>query len=579
LPALAVTGVWQSIFEPPAAEALERLLPAYLQTQRWFTGKGGTPTSARLVEHIPFEQGDVWIMLVQVEYAIGEPKRFVLPMAFRKEDAAAPNADAMPPEPFQIARLTLTGGADGETQTGILFDAMADKAFATRLLDAFARHRRFRGGSGQLVARTTAPFHRFRDFITPALEPTLIKAEQNNTSIAFGNGFVLKLLRWVEDGVNPEAEVGQALAQKTTFTAIAPLVGMLNYHAGNGTTTWAILSKYITNEGDAWRYTVEAVRRYFEHVLTRRENRPDPVIPTLPFLDVVQKDIVPQATEWLGTYLEAARLMGRRTAEMHAALGSIADDPAFTPEPFTLEYQRSSFQTIRTWVYRVGQQLRLVSGSLPLQAQADAQVVLGREGDIIQYLRAIMSRRIRAQRIRCHGDYRLGSLLYTGKDFVIIDFEGETLRPMSTRRHKRSPLRDVAGWLHSMYFAVQSVLHSDQIRAEDRPIAEPWARFWQWWIAVAFVKAYLEVAGTEAYLPHTRDETQIVLDYSLLCRGIYELRYHLFNHPERSPIPLRALLHLLHDRDRRQAPPECDGTAQPSDIPAVAPPPVSSGKT
>src|SRR5205807_2161145 len=124
------------------------------------------------------------------------------------------------------------------------------------------------------------------------------------------------------------------------------------------------------------------------------------------------------------------------------------------------------------WVYRTGQLLRSAVPRLPENAQADAHMVLGREADIIQYLRTIVGRRLGAQRIRCHGDLRLNNLLYTGKDFVIIDFDGEVLRPLNNRRHKRSPLRDVAGWLHSMYFAVQSVLQDEHVRPEDKPTVE-----------------------------------------------------------------------------------------------------------
>ena len=392
-----------------------------------------------------------------------------------------------------------------------------------------------------------------------------MKAEQSNTSVAYGDRFVLKLLRWVEDDINPEVEIGQALATKTKFTEVATLAGALTYHANSGTTaTWATLSRFVPNEGDAWHYTREAVRRYFEHVLTRREQRPEPVVPNLPFLDVVQQDLSPMAGEWIGSYLEAARLMGRRTAELHVALGSIVDDPAFSPEQSTFDDQRSTFQTIRNWVYRVCQLLRRSIQTLPESAQADAHLVLGRVADIIQHLREITSRRIIMQRIRCHGDFRLDSLLYTGKDFVVIDFEGEALRSLSNRRHKRSPLRDVAGWLHSMYFAVQSVLRDVHVRPEDKAIAEPWARFWQWWVSVAFVKAYFEIMGPTNLLPQTRAEMQIVLDYSLLGRGIYELRYHLLNHPERIQIPLKAILYLLHERDRRHS-------EQPDEPPPNAP--------
>jgi len=125
------------------------------------------------------------------------------------------------------------------------------------------------------------------------------------------------------------------------------------------------------------------------------------------------------------------------------------------------------------------------------------------------------------------------------------------LRPINIRRHKRSPFRDVASWMHSVYFAVQSVLQDEHLRPEDKPIVEPWAHFWQWWVCAAFVKAYLEIARTGSFLPTTREEMQVVLDFCLLGRGIYELRYHMLNNPNRLQIPLRAILHLLHERDRR----------------------------
>ena len=412
-----------------------------------------------------------------------------------------------------------------------------------------------RGIAGELLARTTPACHRLRDVAQTSAEPMPIKAEQSNTSVAYGDQFVLKVHRWVDEGINPEIEMVQALADKTDFTQVAALAGTLTYYAENRTPmTWASLSKFVPHEGDAWQYTVEAVRRFFEHVLTRREQRPEPIVPNDPFLEVVQEKLPALAGEWIGSYLEAARLMGQRTAQLHLALGSIADDPAFSPEPITPIYQRSTYQAARNWVYRLGQLLRRLAPDLPEDAQADAHMVLGREGDIIQYLRAIVGRRITAQRIRCHGDFRLENILYTGKDFVVIDFEGEILRPLNNRRHKRSPLRDVAGWLHSMYFAVQSVLQDEHLRPEDKPTVEPWARFWQWWVSVAFVKAYLETAGAALFLPRSREEMQLLLDYCLLGRGIYELRYHLMIHPDRAQIPLRAILHLLHERDRRQSP-------------------------
>ena len=176
----------------------------------------------------------------------------------------------------------------------------------------------------------------------------------------------------------------------------------------------------------------------------------------------------------------------------------------------------------------------------------------GRQDDLLTCLHPILERKITAQRIRCPGDYRLGSLLSTGKDFVIIDFEGEVIRPLSNRRRKRSPLRDVANLLHSLHFAVRMALQQGDLHPEDRPVLEPWARFWYLWVAVAFVKSYLDVAGSAAFLPQTRDETQVLLDFYLMSRGLAALRNQLINQLDLVPIPLRALLNMLELRDRRR---------------------------
>jgi predicted trehalose synthase len=111
------------------------------------------------------------------------------------------------------------------------------------------------------------------------------------------------------------------------------------------------------------------------------------------------------------------------------------------------------------------------------------------------------------------------------------------------------------------------VLQDVHVRPEDKPTLEPWARFWQWWVSAAFVQAYLEAAGTAPFLPQTRDELQIVLDYCLLGRAIYELRYHLLNNPQRAHIPLRAILHLLQERDRRQIVGTADALKRPEASP------------
>ena len=151
-------------------------------------------------------------------------------------------------------------------------------------------------------------------------------------------------------------------------------------------------------------------------------------------------------------------------------------------------------------------------------------------------------------RFRFHGDYHLGQLLYTGKDFVIIDFEGEPARPLSERRLKRTPLRDVAGMLRSFHYAAYAALFDLQtkgILSNDGGSTEPWAHFWYFWVSEVFLRTYLVAASRGGFLPAARGELQVLLDAFLLDKAVYELGYELNNRPTWVKIPLRGILSLV----------------------------------
>jgi maltose alpha-D-glucosyltransferase/alpha-amylase len=371
----------------------------------------------------------------------------------------------------------------------------------------------------------------------------VLSGEQSNTSVAFGDRLLLKLFRRLEEGENPDLEMGKFLTDKG-FPNIPPVAGALEYERGRGVPmTAGILQGYVLNEGDAWQYTVDNLNGYMEDVLTRQpEMNEPPLMLGTSLVDLAEMPPPELALEMFGTYLESARLMGRRTADLHLALASDPDDPTFAPEPFTPQYQRSMYQSMRSLALQVFRLLSDKQRHIPQAIQ-----LLDLESTVARRFRRLLETKVNAQRIRVHGDYHLGQILYTGKDFVIIDFEGEPARPLSERRIKRSPLRDVAGMLRSFHYAAYTGLfgRAGPTSQENPAFMEPWILFWHQWVTAGFLRAYMDSASEGSFLPRTRREIEVLLDGLLLEKATYELRYELNNRPDWVKVPIAGILQLL----------------------------------
>jgi maltose alpha-D-glucosyltransferase/alpha-amylase len=253
----------------------------------------------------------------------------------------------------------------------------------------------------------------------------------------------------------------------------------------------------------------------------------------------------------MGTYLELARLLGERTGELHLALKSNRENRDFAPESFTPFYQRGLFQSMRNLAVQNIQLLRRRLPSLAEDARPLAERVVKEQPAILEQFKRMAEHPIRGLRIRCHGDYHLGQVLYTGKDFVMLDFEGEPARALGERRIKRSPLRDVAGMIRSFDYATYSALFQElergNLEQEQLPAAEPWTRFWYGWSSASFLKAYLRTVASSDLLPQDPEQLKILLNTHLLEKAIYEIAYELNNRPKWIKIPLQGVLTLLEE--------------------------------
>src|SRR5690606_22033049 len=222
-----------------------------------------------------------------------------------------------------------------------------------------------------------------------------------------------------------------------------------------------------------------------------------------------------------GQEIELITLLGKRTGEMHIALAAANDDPEFQTEPFSLHYQRSLFSSFQSLVRETFQNQSKSMKRVSEELRKEIENVLPLRTDILNAYKRIYRKKIDVVKTRIHGDYHLGQVLFTGKDFVILDFEGEPARSYSERRLKRSPLRDVAGMIRSFHYAAYSGLFlKDEIRKEDMDKLLPYVEIWYKYMSRIFVNSYLETVKDRAFIPQDNKDFELLIQTYLLEKVI-----------------------------------------------------------
>ena len=539
-------GEWENLLEANDRGPLENCLMRFLNTRTWFAGKSRDLKSVQIREVIKLttDSERACILFLLAEYREGDPEEYLLPISA----AFGSSAEQLEKETPQqiIARLRFESGADG----AFLHSCTRNKSFCLALIDAIARRRVASGTNGEFKA-IPAPAFRVAEARqeTPALEPVFGKGERSNTDVFYSDKYFLKLFRRLEVGTNPDLELQRFLTERG-FPNIAPIAGWLEYRRNNGESfTLGVLSRFVPAAQDFWSYSLDMLGRYFERIRTvPPESRVAPP-PGQSLLELAAQEPSETVIGLLGTYSELARLLGQRTGELHLALASEHQNPEFAPEPFTPFYQRGLFQSMRNLAVRslYGLQRRL--DKVPANVRPQAEKVAGLEFQILKRLRAVYQTPLAAKRIRCHGDLHLGEVLYTGKDFIFIDFEGEPSRSLGERRIKRSPFRDVAAVVRSFDYITRAALFHQLERGTLQPEQlqqlESWSSFWYRWVSALYLKAYLKVMANSDLLPQNRAELGILFEAHLLEKALYEINYELQFRPDWLLIPLRGILQLV----------------------------------
>ena len=533
LPLVTVRGELAGVFRSKGQ--LDSVLVGDIASRRWFRSKAQTISGGHLVDLIELPDAGSVIAFLQVEYVEQGPEVYAMPLAL----ASGLDADRLLLDTPAAAIAEIQAG----TETGVLYDAMYDPTLAAALVALAASRRKLRGRTLTVGAVSMANYRRLAGEIA-GLPVRVGGVEQSNTSLIFGEELIMKIFRRIDIGPNPEIEVGRFLTEKARFAHSPATRGGLNIEVDGEQAAFAVVQKYVPNLGDAWSHTLDSLGLIFEQVAARRAELGRPPRPKHP-LDIAD-DEIDYFRDLIGMPLHEAVLLGARTGEMHLALISEPDDPVFAPQRLTTLYQRSLYQSTRSSIKNSFNLLRRRRSRLtPTQVEL-ADVVLGREHDLLDDLRSITTEKIDVVRLRVHGDYHLGQVLFTGDDFVIIDFEGEPQRPLSERRIKRLGLRDVAGMLRSYQYTTQMALRAALEGGVEEPdhadTLSEWADALARWLAAAFLRGYLATVEGTPIVPTEQAHLRRLLDTLVLDKAAYELAYELNNRPDWVDIPLRGLL-------------------------------------
>lgn len=551
---LAVEQRWEEVLSERLTPALEKAFVPYLVVVKWFPPAAKAVKSATLQEAgaAPLGSARAFVTLWQVEYAGADPEWYAVPLAF----AAGAEAGRLCRDEPQRVVAEVTIAQSG--QRGVLYDALGLRGFDIGLLEVIARRRRFKGRGGTAVAWRGPLLRGLARRATAGLESASLKESQRHTSIRYGERFVLKLFRRLHWGINPEIELGRFLTERR-FPHTPPLVGALEYHRADGERLClAVVHCWLPKAESGWEYTLRALDRYYERVLSLpAESRKIPAAGKA-LVQLARQEYPAEVPELVGTYLESARLLGVRTAELHLVLASEPEDPDFAPEPFTSYYQRSLYQSMRNATRHNLQKLRDGLSRLPATTVSLASRVLEREPEMLKRFHGLLALRVNAARIRCHGDYGLEQVLHTGKDFMIVDFEGHPGQAISERRIKRLVLRDVTGMLCSFRYAARAALARQVelggLGASTQDRADRWAACWQLWISVAFLKGYLSALGHSSLLPDRDDEVQALLEIYRLHRMVEELGEQVTGQATLVEAACEGILELLQGRPAASRP-------------------------
>jgi maltose alpha-D-glucosyltransferase/alpha-amylase len=523
------------------------VLTTWMQERRWYLGKARTVRAGHLHDVVPLgtKGHDSVLAFVQVEYVEDEPELYALPLTVDVQG----DLEAVVFESPHAAIAWLEDGQGGRAR--LVDGALVPEACET-LLAIVSKRRSVSGERFELQGHSDRALRTAAGGSVGSLTAHPQRVEQSNSTAFFDERLVLKLIRTVEGGLNPEVELTRYLSDHG-FRNVPPVLGTIDVRDSRSRprldATLVMVQAYVANEGNLWVVMRDAAEAYLE-AAEAESSPPGLAIDTgLTLLELSRREPPPEAHRLIGASMETARVLGERVGRMHAILA--AADPSerdLAPEELTPFIVRSIYQGIRTGVRDSLTLLRSRVGTLSDADRAVAAEVLANTDAVDRRLRRLLETRIGGRRIRVHGDLHLGQVLDTGSDVTIIDLEGEPARSLGERRLRKPALTDLAGLVRSFDYAAHAPLvgvAGTGGRLADAGDLPAWARFWSRWMSVACVAGYREATAGAAFLPPDDDGWSVLLEALLIAKAAYELRYELGSRPDWIGIPLLGFRELL----------------------------------
>jgi len=497
-----------------------------LPSQKWYARKGEAVSSASIRDAvlIPRESGSESFGLLLVEIAsdttADEPDCYVVPVTSR----SGGDTDSVEPLLVENGHAISECSGNPEFWRQLLHHSM-DQTLVSES-----------GSRLSLVAGNSDEYLSLRS----AAQITVSSAEQSNTAVGIGGWGFLKLFRRVEPGLNPDIEIGRFLTETAPHVATPRLLATLALQSGSRQEPLClgVLLEQVDAECDAWQFTLNSLADFWQRVAETAADWPS---------DRIEHEAAASLLiEQIGPYLDAVRLLGQRTAELHSALAAGTDN-AFRPEPVTSVAINEQRDRVSAELAETCRLLRSSTFSNEPDLLADGLLIAGeaRLAEIANELANLQD----VSLIRVHGDYHLGQVLRTRDDFVIIDFEGEPDRPLTERREKRCALKDVAGMIRSLHYA-SNAASVGLLPCPAPAIVAPliWQRKWFESCRAAFLDGYFDALAVPGITPKTSRATESLLDLFVLEKALYELRYEINHRPDWISIPLAGLSELCPHR-------------------------------